>query len=42
MRALHDLPVGTLGYEYVEFYQRNGITLPGDDPNMFGVPPLEA
>jgi len=34
LRALHDLPVGTLGYEYVEFYQRNGITLPGDDPNM--------
>ncbi|MCJ7672166.1 MAG: ubiquinone biosynthesis protein COQ4 [Acidimicrobiia bacterium] len=34
LRALHDLPVGTLGYEYVEFYRRNGITLPGDDPNM--------
>jgi len=34
LRALHDLPVGTLGYEYVEFYRRNGLTLPGDDPNM--------
>jgi ubiquinone biosynthesis protein Coq4 len=32
--ALHDLPEGTLGYEYVEFYRRNGLTLPGDDPNM--------
>jgi hypothetical protein len=34
LRALHDLPAGTLGYEYVEFYRRNGLTLPGDDPNM--------
>jgi ubiquinone biosynthesis protein Coq4 len=34
LRALHDLPAGTLGHEYVEFYRRNGITLPGDDPNM--------
>jgi hypothetical protein len=33
LRALHDLPAGTLGYEYVEFYRRNGLTLPGDDPN---------
>jgi hypothetical protein len=33
LRALHDLPASTLGYEYVEFYRRNGITLPGDDPN---------
>jgi len=32
--ALHDLPADTLGYQYVEFYRRNGITLPGDDPNM--------
>ena len=31
LRALHDLPAGTLGYEYVEFYRRNGLTLPGDD-----------
>ena len=34
LRAMHDLPAGTLGYEYVEFYRRNGLTLPGDDPNM--------
>jgi hypothetical protein len=34
LRALHDLPAGTLGYEYVEFYRRNGLTLPGDDVNM--------
>jgi hypothetical protein len=33
LRALHDLPAGTLGYEYVEFYRRNGIDLPGVDPN---------
>jgi hypothetical protein len=33
LKALHDLPAGTLGYEYVEFYRRNGLTLPGDDPN---------
>jgi hypothetical protein len=31
LRALHDLPPGTLGYEYVEFYRRNGLKLPGDD-----------
>lgn len=34
LRALHDLPEGTLGHAYVEFYRRNGITLPGDDPAM--------
>jgi hypothetical protein len=34
LRALHDLPAGTLGCEYVEFYRRNGLTLPGDDVNM--------
>jgi hypothetical protein len=34
LRALHDLPKGTLGYEYVEFYRRNGLELPGDDPEM--------
>ncbi len=33
LRAMHDLPKGTLGWAYVEFYRRNGITLPGDDPN---------
>jgi hypothetical protein len=34
LRALHDLPAGTLGYEYVEFYRRNGLKLPGDDVSM--------
>jgi len=34
LRALHDLPEGTLGWEYVEFYRRYGLTLPGEDPNM--------
>jgi hypothetical protein len=34
LRALHDLPQGSLGYEYVEFYRRHDLTLPGDDPNM--------
>jgi ubiquinone biosynthesis protein Coq4 len=31
LQALHELPAGTLGYEYVEFYRRNGLELPGDD-----------
>jgi hypothetical protein len=34
LQAMHDLPAGTLGSEYVEFYRRNGLTLPGDDPYM--------
>jgi hypothetical protein len=34
LRALHDLPAGTLGYEYVEFYRRNNLDLPGDDVSM--------
>jgi hypothetical protein len=34
LRALHDLPAGTLGYEYVEFYRRNGLELPGEDVYM--------
>jgi hypothetical protein len=34
LRALHDLPKGTLGYEYVEFYRRNQLDLPGDDVSM--------
>jgi hypothetical protein len=29
--ALHDLPEGTLGWEYVEFYRRQGLQLPGED-----------
>jgi hypothetical protein len=31
LEALHDLPEDTLGWSYVEFYRRNGITLPGAD-----------
>ena len=34
LRALHDLPEGTLGHAYVEFYRRNNITLPGDDIHL--------
>ncbi|HWF21778.1 MAG TPA: hypothetical protein VG226_06515 [Acidimicrobiales bacterium] len=34
LRALHDLPEGTLGNSYVEFYRRNDITLPGDDIHL--------
>jgi hypothetical protein len=34
LQASHELPVGTLGYEYVEFYRRNGLRLPGDDPHI--------
>ena len=30
-RALHDLPEGTLGHAYIEFYRRNDITVPGAD-----------
>jgi ubiquinone biosynthesis protein Coq4 len=32
MLALHDLPEGTWGYEFVEFYRRNGLELPGVNP----------
>ncbi|MFM8302737.1 MAG: hypothetical protein ACKOA9_00335 [Actinomycetota bacterium] len=34
IRALHDLPAGTLGYEYLEFYRRYGIAVPGDDVHL--------
>jgi hypothetical protein len=34
LRALHDLSPGTLGREYVEFYRRNQLELPGDDVSM--------
>src|SRR3954469_24649283 len=34
LRAMHDLPDGTLGWAYIEFYRRHGFTLPGDDPSM--------
>jgi hypothetical protein len=31
LQALHELPDGTLGHAYIDFYRRNGITLPGAD-----------
>ena len=33
LHTLQDLPPGTLGHQYVEFYRRNGLQMPGDDPN---------
>jgi hypothetical protein len=30
----HDLPSGTLGNAYIEFYRRNNLVLPGDDTHM--------
>ncbi len=32
LRTLGDCGPGTLGRAYVDFYERNGLTLPGDDP----------
>jgi ubiquinone biosynthesis protein Coq4 len=34
LRALQDLPEGTLGRSYIEFYRRNGFELPGDDIHL--------
>ncbi len=34
--ALRDLPRGTLGREYVEFYRENGFALPGEEPGVPG------
>ena len=31
LAALHDLPDGTLGHAYIDFYRRNNLTLPGAD-----------
>lgn len=31
LRVLRELPENTLGYQYLEFYRRNNIELPGDD-----------
>lgn len=31
LKALHDLPEETLGYQYIEFYRTHGFALPGDD-----------
>jgi hypothetical protein len=34
LRALRDLPENTLGFQYLEFYRRNKIELPGDDTHL--------
>lgn len=34
LKKLRDLPEDTLGYQYLEFYRRNNIELPGDDTNL--------
>ena len=33
LKGMRDLPEGTLGRAYVDFYDRNNLTFPGDDPN---------
>lgn len=34
LRALSDLPDGSLGRAYLAFYERNGFALPGDDVHL--------
>ena len=34
LRALADLPPGSLGRAYLAFYERNGFELPGDDTHL--------
>jgi hypothetical protein len=34
LKRLHELPTGTLGYWYIEFYRRNGLVLPGEDTHL--------
>ncbi len=34
LRALADLPAGSLGHAYLAFYARNGFELPGDDVHL--------
>jgi hypothetical protein len=34
LRALHDLPEGSLGRAFVEYYRRNGFPFPGDDVHL--------
>ena len=34
LKVLQDLPEDTLGYQYMEFYRRNKIELPGDDTHL--------
>jgi Coenzyme Q (ubiquinone) biosynthesis protein Coq4 len=36
LEALHELPEGTLGHAYIEFYRRNAITVPGADIHFPG------
>lgn len=34
LMKLRELPEDTLGYQFLEFYRRNGFELPGDDINL--------
>jgi hypothetical protein len=34
LRALAELPPGSLGHAYLAFYERNGFALPGDDVHL--------
>lgn len=34
LRALHDLPEGTLGHSFMEYYDRHGFGLPGEDLHL--------
>ena len=34
LRALGDLPLGTLGREYIDYYDRHGFGLPGEDLHL--------
>jgi hypothetical protein len=34
LAAMHELPPGTLGHAFVDFYRRNGLTLPGESATM--------
>jgi hypothetical protein len=34
IRAMGDLPAGTLGHEFLAFHRRNGFDLPGDNPRL--------
>ena len=48
LEALHDLPEGSLGWSFVEFYRRVGVAMPGLDgsaldplPSWLGSPRQE-
>ena len=34
LESFHELGEDTLGYQYVDFYRRNNMVLPGDDPSQ--------